>query len=137
MTLSLWSLSTATTTTTYAGDQYDDPLLTAETNTINKKTYVDMGSGYNLSTYAQTLDLAINGTVPGVYSFATTTAPTGIFYSNNVLFGTHYPGMNGSITITSTGNVGSRVTGTFSATLASDPTHTIGMSGSFSVTRIQ
>ena len=138
MTVSVWSLSTSTTTTTYAGNAYD-PLLTALTDTTNNKTYIDMGSGYNFftSSWAKTLSLAINGTTAGVYSFPTVTAPTGMFYTDNILYGHTYQGTSGTITITSIGNIGAPVTGAFNATLATDPTHTIGMSGSFSVTRTQ
>lgn len=135
--VSIWSLSTSTTTTTYAGDQYD-PIMTAQTFTTNNKTYIDMGSGYDVVTQStkRTLDLAVGGTTVGTYTFSSPTGTTGILYSDVPKL---YQGTTGAVTITSIGNVGQPVIGTFNATLgcASGCTGTIGMSGSFSVTRTQ
>lgn len=136
MTVSIWSLSTATTTTTYVGDLYD-PLMSAQTNTTSNRTFIDLGSDYNIvtSSWQKTLNLTIGGTAVGTYLFSSPTATTGILYSD---VPNMYQGTTGAITITSMGTVGSRVTGTFSATLGcvSACTGTVGMGGSFSVTRM-
>ncbi len=138
MSVSIWDLSTSTTTTKYLGDAYD-PIMSATTSTTTNKTYINMSSGYNLYTYSwkKQLNITISGTTPGTYLFSSPTATTRILYSN---VPTIYQGTSGSVTITSIGNdVGSSVTGTFNANLecVSSCTGTIGMSGSFNVKRSQ
>ncbi len=119
---------------TYNGNA-SDPILTAKV--ITTKTYINLASGYSFATssWAKTLNITINGTTSGTYTFTSATDPTGILYSD---VPNTYQGTSGTITI-AIGAVGSPITGTFNATLAcaTSCSGTINMSGSFSITRSQ
>ncbi len=119
---------------TYNGNA-SDPILTAKV--ITTKTYINLASGYSFATssWAKILNITINATTSGTYTFSSAADPTGILYSD---VPNTYQGTSGTITIT-IGDVGSPITGTFNATLlcGTGCTGTITMSGSFSVTRSQ
>ncbi len=130
MTVTVVSKSTGTTTTTYNGNG-SDPVFSAGFN--SGRTIIQMGSA------AAGVFISADGTSVNSYPISQTGSPTVKYtvYSSSTPTTTVYSAMSGTVTLTSVGNIGQPVTGSFEAYLIdiSKPTSTLDISGTFSATR--
>lgn len=144
MTVTLTDQSTAVTTTyTEAGFNtygYLDPNLSSHVTT-SSDTWVLLSTGATGSSIDLSINIAVRGNTPGSYPTGTTPSSTFISYTTYTTGIQSYNSQNsnstGTITLTSVGNVGEMITGSFDAIVAhiSYPTNTRGISGTFSVKR--
>ena len=131
MTVNIVSLSTPTTTTAYTGNLTTTPALFGMVST---QTAVEMASP------AVQVDLCGNGVTAAPYSITTPyLACTGLRYSLNS-GAAIFSSTTGTITLTSVGNVGQQITGSFDAivsqTTPSNLANTLRIWGTFSVNRV-
>jgi hypothetical protein len=120
---------------------YLDPGLYSDVS-ASGNTYVALCSNVtpsgNDATCATIVNISIKGNAPGSYPTGTTGSPAQISYqTNHKLYLSVYSGTTGTITLSSVGNVGEKITGTFDAlvTNLTNTNDTLGISGTFSVKR--
>lgn len=135
------------TAVTYTEGQYNaygylDPSLNSDV-TSSGNTFVALSSGITPSgtstTCATLVNISIKGNTPGSYPTGTLGSPAQITYrnNNNETYLSVISNVTGTITLSSVGNVGEKVVGTFDAVVTSWPTpsDTFAISGTFSVKR--
>ena len=146
-TASTMTVTAGSSTTTYTDGPvndagYYDPSFSADCYPT-PRTLITMCSGEagGASGCTKLINVSAFGTTPGSYTVnvggtAETGSPTYVSYSlnNSAQF---YSSTSGTVTLTSVGNVGEPVTGSFEAVLAlyGAPTTTLAVSGTFSVIR--
>ena len=137
--------TSGTVTTTYTEGSYnshgnfDTDLISYVTASNN--TQIELHSGESNTQGSTIINIAVAGNTPQSY-------PTGIATPENCItydiYYTHYQsytslfsGTSGTITLSSMGNVGEKITGTFDAvvSLLTNTSDTLRISGTFSMTR--
>ena len=144
MIVTITDQSTSVTTTyTEAGFNtygYLDPNLSSHVTT-SADTWVLLSTGSTGSSIDLSINIAVRGNTPGSYPTGTTASSTFISYTTYTTgiqsYNSQKSSSTGTITLTSVGNVGEMITGSFDAivTHISYPTDTRGISGTFSVKR--
>jgi hypothetical protein len=107
--------------------------------TATDETFVGLQywDGYSVGV-TRFVDINVNGNAPGVYDLDTAVLYRGqVFGQFSAAADSNFVSKSGTVTLSSVGGSGEKVTGTFDAivTLVSDTTNTFRLSGSFSVTR--
>lgn len=120
-------------TTTYNEAAFD-PLLTGTVSGTPQKTYVDMCSGItNNGGCTKAVNMAVDGiTAPKIYNTSTVTKVT---YTDGSKI---YSSTSGTLTLTTLGVVGERITGSFDNVVVANVSNVsdiLTISGTFSVTR--
>jgi hypothetical protein len=124
--------------TTSSGHSFLNPNLSAYVTAINE-TNIELlyWDGVSLGTTV-IINMRVNGNTPGLYPTGAANPATTISYdANNQSYLSFISSPSGTITLSSIGNVGDKIIGTFDAvvTLLSTTSDTLRLSGSFSVTR--
>ena len=88
------------------------------------------------TTQVDRMTIVVSGTAPQSYSVDSANSLITTFYENNTYSST-FSSPSGTVTLSSIGNVGEKINGTFDATVTSDTntSDTLKISGTFSVTR--
>lgn len=124
---------------------YLDPILSSYVTT-SANTYISLCSGITLSstpsgsitTCANQVIISITGNTPQSYPTGTVSSPTQITYkTNNILYSSVFSSTTGTITLSSVGNVGEKITGSFDAVVTNihNLSDTLWITGTFSVKR--
>ena len=131
------SSPTGVEATTYTEGPYNvngnlDPNISA---LVLTNTIISLCSGGTSTMCATQISIMARGNTPQSYPTGTAGTPTQITY--NYKYSSVSSSDTGTVTLTSVGNVGEKITGSFSAVVAnmSNPTDTRGISGTFSVKR--
>jgi hypothetical protein len=142
MTVSVTSGAT-TTTTTYTAN-FHDQVMSSTMSTQNNRTWVWLCSGTTVPTNGTCgleVYILVEGTTPGSYPVSGTITPTYLYYKKNSYTSSEewYMTRTGAVTLTSIGAAGQPITGTFNtvASLASNASVTLRLTGTFNVTRLQ
>ncbi len=136
MTATVSGVTTTYTEGTYNTQGFLDPDMSSFATTSN--TFISLCSGVSSITCTTLVNISIRGNTPQSYPTGTTNSPTQITYStNNQTYSSIYSSTIGTVTLSSVGNIGEKITGTFDAVVTnmSNSSDTLGISGTFSVER--
>lgn len=134
--------ASGTTTATYTEGPYNnngllDPSLSSFVTPSS--TSVSLCTQSTGATCAVSMTISVRGVTPQSYPTGTSNTPTQITYrANNLTYSSIYSGTTGTITLASIGNVGEKITGAFDTVVTNmtNSSDTLGISGTFSVTRV-
>ena len=137
ITVSVGTATIGPLTTTYSG-----PTLSAIgfVYTSPSQTYTTIQADTPAVNLVVSADGAAAGTYPITGNLAKLSVRYTVYGATTSTFTMFSTNASGTIVLTNVGSVGTQITGTFNAVAfevmpVSDPTHTIGLSGSFSVKR--
>jgi hypothetical protein len=116
---------------------YLDPDLYSAVDTTTPQTAIYLCSGYTGTMCTGYIGITATGSTQQTYPTGPGISTEVLYVSNDQYYSSFWATNAGSVTLTSIGNVGEKVTGSFNAEIAlvSNPSDTKRISGSFSVTR--
>jgi hypothetical protein len=149
MTVTISSPSGSATTTTYTEGSYSTNSTGNSGPNPDLSSYITASSMTNIELHywdgissgtTVALVMSINGNTPGSYPVDPGYVNSSVMYSSNgIPYDNLLSNTSGTIILSTVGNVGENITGTFDAEvvslLATNTTDTLRISGSFSITR--